>query len=305
MIPQLNLTAWSAQAPWPELRQVEQDLIIARAIVAIFSDPVLASELRFRGGTALNKLHFPAPLRYSEDIDLVRTAHGPIGPILDRLRVVLEPWLGPGAFDQSRIAPKLRFRTPSEEDAAVEIRLKIEINTSEIDAYDPPLSITYAVDNPWFAGQAQVATFSREEMMATKLRALLQRDKGRDLFDLAHALDVFQDLNIGRVIELFGAYLARTNLRVTRAEAEQRMFAKLARPAFMQDMRPLLPPAAASALTDDNAKAAFTAVFRAFIWALPGASWEKSVAMAETLKAPHVVQVAVGDGDAPGAIETR
>jgi len=294
MIPQLNLTAWSAQAPWPELRQVEQDLIIARAIVAIFSDPVLATELRFRGGTALNKLHFPAPLRYSEDIDLVRTTHGPIGPILDRLRAVLEPWLGPGAFDQSRIAPKLRFRTPSEEDAAVEIRLKIEINTSEIDAYDPPLSIVYAVDNPWFASQAQIATFSREEMMATKLRALLQRDKGRDLFDLAHALEVFQDLNIGRVIELFGAYLARTNLRISRAEAEQRMFAKLARPAFMQDMRPLLPRAAGSALTDANAKAAFTSVFRAFIWALPGANWEKSAAMAESLKAPYVIQTNVG-----------
>lgn len=296
MIPQLNLTAWSAHAPWPELRQVEQDLIIARAIVAIFSDPVLATELRFRGGTALNKLHFPAPLRYSEDIDLVRTTHGPIGPILDRLRAVLEPWLGPGAFDQSRIAPKLRFRTPSEEDAALDIRLKIEINTSETDAYDPPLSIAYAVDNPWFAGQAQVATFSREEMMATKLRALLQRDKGRDLFDLAHALEVFEDLDIGRVIGLFGAYLAHTKLRISRAEAEQRMFAKLARPAFMQDMRPLLPPAAAGALTDDEAKAAFTAVFRAFIWALPGASWERSMAMAETLKAPDVVQSDVRGG---------
>jgi len=68
------------------------------------------------------------------------------------------------------------------------------------------------------------------------------------------------------------------------------MFAKLARPAFMRDMRPLLPPAAASALTDDNVKAAFTAVFRAFVWAMPGASWEKSGAMAETLKVPHVVQ---------------
>ncbi len=299
MIPQLNLTAWSAHAPWPELRQVEQDLIIARAVVAIFSDPVLASELRFRGGTALNKLHFPAALRYSEDIDLVRTTHGPIGPILDGLRAVLEPWLGPGAFDQSRIAPKLRFRTPSEEDAGVEIRLKIEINTSEIDAYDPPLSIAYAVDNPWFTGQAQVATFSREEMVATKLRALLQRDKGRDLFDLAHSLEVFEDLNIGRVIELFGTYLARADQRISRAEAEQRMFAKLARPAFMRDMRPLLPPAAAGALTDDNAKAAFTTVFRAFIWALPGARWEKSAVMAETLKAPGVVQADVRDPDAP------
>ncbi|WP_371418886.1 nucleotidyl transferase AbiEii/AbiGii toxin family protein [Labrys sp. KNU-23] len=44
--------------------------------------------MRFRGGTALNKLHFPAPLRYSEDIDLVRTSPGAIGPILDRLRAL-------------------------------------------------------------------------------------------------------------------------------------------------------------------------------------------------------------------------
>src|ERR1700678_3245892 len=135
MIPMMNIVAWGNVVPWGEQRQVEQDLIISRAIIELFADPLLADQLRFRGGTALNKLHFPAPLRYSEDIDLVRTTHGPIGPILDRLHAVLEPWLGPGAFDQSRIAPKLRFRTPSEEDAAVEIRLKIEINTSETDAY--------------------------------------------------------------------------------------------------------------------------------------------------------------------------
>ncbi|WP_313903766.1 nucleotidyl transferase AbiEii/AbiGii toxin family protein [Rhizobium leguminosarum] len=45
-------------------------------MVAIFTDPFLREALRFRGGTALNKLHFPAPLRYSEDIDLVRTEAG-------------------------------------------------------------------------------------------------------------------------------------------------------------------------------------------------------------------------------------
>nr|WP_281410353.1 nucleotidyl transferase AbiEii/AbiGii toxin family protein [Rhizobium laguerreae] len=63
--------------------QIEQDLIISRAVVAIFTDPFLREALRFRGGTALNKLHFPAPLRYSEDINLVRTEAGPIGPVLD------------------------------------------------------------------------------------------------------------------------------------------------------------------------------------------------------------------------------
>ena len=81
MIPTQNIVAWSKTAPWAEPRQVEQDLIIARALVQLFSDPFLRGELRFRGGTALNKLHFPKPLRYSEDIDLVRTAAGATKPI--------------------------------------------------------------------------------------------------------------------------------------------------------------------------------------------------------------------------------
>ena len=94
MIPAQNIVAWGNVVPWADQRQVEQDLIISRVLVEIFSDEMLRGELRFRGGTALNKLQFPAPLRYSEDIDLVRTSAGPIGPILDGLRVVLEPWLG-------------------------------------------------------------------------------------------------------------------------------------------------------------------------------------------------------------------
>lgn len=184
MIPMMNIIAWSGTAPWAELRQVEQDLIISRALVALFGDPALKSALRFRGRTALNKLLFPEPLRYSEDIDLVRTEAGPIGLVLDRIRAVLEPWLGRAAFDQSDVAPKLRFRAEAE-DGSAQMRLKVEINTREIEAFDPPETVTLDIDNPWFTGKAEIATFSREELLATKLRALLQRDKGRDLLDLA------------------------------------------------------------------------------------------------------------------------
>jgi predicted nucleotidyltransferase component of viral defense system len=74
VIPAMNIIAWGNVAPWAEQRQVEQDLMISRAVVELFSDDFLKEELCFRGGTALNKLHFPAPLRYSEDIDLVRTS---------------------------------------------------------------------------------------------------------------------------------------------------------------------------------------------------------------------------------------
>jgi predicted nucleotidyltransferase component of viral defense system len=287
MIPQLNIIAWSAHAPWPEPRQVEQDLIIARALVAVFTDPMLAEELRFRGGTALNKLHFPAPLRYSEDIDLVRTTHGPIRPILDRLRAALEPWIGAAAFDQSAVAPKLRFRAPAEGGEGLEIRLKVEINTRETQAHDPPTRIPLVIDNPWFSGRAEIATFTREEMLATKLRALLQRDKGRDLFDLAHALRVFPDLDLDRVVALFQLYLG--DRPISRAVAEQRMLAKLARPGFMQDMRPLLPAAAARELTEAGIKAELISVFQAFIWRLPGAPWQNTPDMAAKYGVPAVV----------------
>ncbi len=280
MIPSMNIIAWSAKAPWAEMRQVEQDLIICRALVELFADPALARELRFRGGTALHKLHLPKPLRYSEDIDLVRTAAGPIGPVLDRIRERLESWLGPAAFEQSDTAPKLRFRVPAEDGSGI-IRLKVEINTREVRAYDTPQTIRYEVENPWYAGGADIATFSREELLATKLRALLQRDKGRDLLDLFQALEAFNDLNTARMVECFGLYLDGGGTPISRAQAEQRMFAKLAAPRFMTDIRPLLAADEAAKLTDDATRSAFAIVFDRLITAMPGAPWAKTPEMKE------------------------
>ncbi len=258
MIPAMNIIAWGNVVPWAEQRQVEQDLIISRAIVDLFSDSFLREQLRFRGGTALNKLHFPSPVRYSDDIDLVRTSAGAIGPILGRLRERLEPWLGPANFDQSPVAPKLRFRVKAEDPATIApIRLKLEINTRETEVYDTPQALPFRVENPWYTGEADIPTFSREEMLATKLRALLQRNNGRDLFDLAHALAVFEGLNAHRVMECFGRYLRKSQLTVSRAEAERRMFAKLNSPGFLTDLRPLLATEEADRLTDASVKEAF------------------------------------------------
>ncbi len=256
---------------------MEQDLIISRAIVDLFSDPFLRGELRFRGGTALHKLHFPVPMRYSEDIDLVRTTSGPVGPILARIREVLEPWLGHAAFERSPVAPKLLFRVPAEETGiSSAIRLKVEINTWEIDAHDPPLEVEFSVDNPWYSGRASVRTFSREEMLATKLRALLQRNKGRDLYDLAHALTVFEGLSGRRVVECLALYLQKGGIRISRAEAEERMFAKLRHPGLLTDLRPLLAAAEAAGLTEQAARETFAKVFSGLIVLLPGDPWAKT-----------------------------
>jgi predicted nucleotidyltransferase component of viral defense system len=277
MIPMMNVVAWGRVVPWVDLRQVEQDLIISRIVVDLFSDPFLNGQLRLRGGTALHKLHFPIPTRYSEDIDLVRTTSGPVGPILARVREVLEPWLGHAAFQRSPVAPKLLFKVSAEDTSARStIRLKVEINTQETDAYDPPLELDFSMDNPWFSGRATVCTFSREEILGTKLRALLQSNKGRDLYDLAHALDVFEGLSGRRVVECLALYLAKAGLRISRAEAEERMFAKLRKPGLITDLRPLLAPVEGARLTEQTAKDLFAKVFSELIVLLPGDAWAKT-----------------------------
>jgi predicted nucleotidyltransferase component of viral defense system len=71
VIPRDYTLEWRQQAPWPQDFQVEHDLIISRALVEIFSNPLLHDALAFRGGTALYKLHLIPAARHSEDIDLV------------------------------------------------------------------------------------------------------------------------------------------------------------------------------------------------------------------------------------------
>jgi predicted nucleotidyltransferase component of viral defense system len=85
MIPRDYITEWRAQAPWVQDFQVEQDLIISRALLAIFTHPLLGQSLAFRGGTAIYKLHVKPPARYSEDIDLVQINAEPAGPVMNAL----------------------------------------------------------------------------------------------------------------------------------------------------------------------------------------------------------------------------
>ena len=109
---------------------VEQDLIICRALVSIFSDEFLRKNLAFRGGTALHKLFLLPQPRYSEDIDLVQIKPGPIKPIMFRLGEVLE-WLPNRTTQQKKHSNKLIFRVDSEIPPIQQIRLKVEINCFE------------------------------------------------------------------------------------------------------------------------------------------------------------------------------
>src|ERR1700722_9896605 len=89
-----DVLAHQSSVPWPEIHQVEQDLLLSLSMRAIFDDPFLSGQVTMRGGTVLHKLHLAPPSRYSEDIDLVVVGDRPGGHIRKALMRVLRPVLG-------------------------------------------------------------------------------------------------------------------------------------------------------------------------------------------------------------------
>lgn len=188
MIPKEYIIEWKTMAPWNEMLMVEQDLIICRALVAIYEDEFLSSNLAFRGGTALHKLYLSPQSRYSEDIDLVQINPGNIGAILDKLREILS-FLGKPIIKQKRNNNTMVFKIDSTFPPIVPIRLKVEINCKEHFTALGLTKISFEVKNEWFNGKCDITTYQLDELIGTKLRALYQRKKGRDLFDLQKALE--------------------------------------------------------------------------------------------------------------------
>ena len=239
MIPKDYITAWSAQAPWPLDAQVEQDLVISRAIIELFSVPEVSRSLVFRGGTALYKIYLTPPARYSEDIDLVQVQPESIGDTLDRARAVLDPWLGEPRriFKEGRV--NLVYRFQSEDSPPLKLRLKVEINTREHFTELGVRHVPFAVSNPWFSGSADVSTYAMDELLCTKLRALYQRKKGRDLFDVWYALD--QDrIDPETLLVCFHRYMTEEGRTVARAQFEANLAQKRMQPDFRDDVGPLL-----------------------------------------------------------------
>lgn len=179
MIPRDYITEWRAEAPWVQDVQVEQDLVISRALVEIFSDPVLSEALAFRGGTALYKLYLTPAARYSEDIDLVQMTAKPAGPVMDALHAVLDPWLGKPRWKQTEGRVTMVYRFPSEDTPPLTMRLKVEINTREHFAVHGFQRVPFSVTSRWFEGACTIPTYELDELLGTKLRALYQRKKGR------------------------------------------------------------------------------------------------------------------------------
>ena len=268
MIPHDYITEWRAEAPWVQDLQVEQDLVISRALVEIFSPPRLHEALAFRGGTALYKLHLKPPARYSEDIDLVQTKAEPAGPMMEALHEILDPWLGEPSWKQSEGRITFVYRFPSEDIPPIQLRLKIEINTREHFAVYGFKERPFTVASRWFEGESDIHTYELDELLGTKLRALYQRKQGRDLFDLATALSD-SETDPDRIVAAFTKYMEHEGHRVTRAQFEQNLALKLQDPQFAADIGPLL-----SADFTWDIETAGPLVSSQLIERLPGQPWK-------------------------------
>jgi len=241
MIPEYAIKEWNKTVPWHRNEQIEQDLIICRALVALFNDEFLSSHLAFRGGTALHKLYLQPQSRYSEDIDLVQINAEPISESIDRIRDVLS-FLGEPKIKQKVHNNTLIFRFYSEIPPVVPIRLKVEINTREHFKVLELTKYNFNVINQWFSGSCSATTYPLEELLGTKLRALYQRKKGRDLFDLYKALST-QNLNIDNIIRCYREYIGFVvNNQPTQREFLQNMELKMQDKEFLEDTNLLLRP---------------------------------------------------------------
>jgi predicted nucleotidyltransferase component of viral defense system len=270
MIPRDYITEWRSQVPWVQDIQVEQDLVICRALIEIFAHPVLSKALAFRGGTALYKLYITPAARYSEDIDLVQMQAGPAGNLMEALRSVLNPWLGEPQWKQTEGRVTFVYRFTSEGAPPIKMRLKIEINSREHFSVHGFKPMPFSVASRWFEGKCEISTYELDELLGTKLRALYQRKKGRDLFDLAVALKQ-EGVDPARIVKAFVTYMERGGHTITRALFEKNMYQKLQDGQFAADIGPVLATGYSW-----NMEAAAEAVSANLIQRLPGDPWSGS-----------------------------
>jgi predicted nucleotidyltransferase component of viral defense system len=238
MIPRIFIEQWQQNVPWQTIAMIEHDLIISKALVCLYNDPKIKDSLVFRGGTALNKLFIHPPARYSEDLDFVQRKPESIGETMSAIRKVLDPWLGEPKRKITERGVKLIYKYISANELSA--KLKIEINTTEHFQVHNLHQIPYSVSSEWFSGSCVIETYQLEELMATKLRALYQRRKGRDLFDIWW-VSIKNLIDVTMMISIFQKYCINDKRIISKDLFLENLELKRSNQDFKNDMNALLP----------------------------------------------------------------
>lgn len=249
-----DVMAHQSVVPWPSQIQVEQDLLLCLAMAALFEDSFLQGQIAMRGGTLLHKVYLPPPSRYSEDIDLVVIGNRPEGHIRKALNRVLRDVLGMpkrsvwgelklairNTVKPSRVL-RMTYVVPSLVETGRTLEIVIEANVTERTPCRPVVKIPFKFPFQDTIVGTQIVGYDIHEMLGTKLRALFQRRRGRDLFDLYWALKTAKPaVAPARIIEAFQHYLKQEGSVAGRAEFVALLDGHLTDRGFCSDMNQLL-----------------------------------------------------------------
>ncbi len=177
---------------------VEKDYALGWVLWGIGSDPVLANAWVFKGGTCLKKCYVET-YRFSEDLDFTVLPGGPSddAAVAEALQRMLARVQEASGIDFSLRTPVVRsrpagssqegriyFRGPRSAPEAASI--KIDLSIGEVVARPPVLRV---ISHPYpdsLPGPAVVRSYSFEEVFAEKLRAMGERGRPRDLYDIVN-----------------------------------------------------------------------------------------------------------------------
>ncbi len=249
-----DILAHQAVVPWAAQYQVEQDLLLCRAMIALFDDAFLSSQIAMRGGTLLHKVHLAPPARYSEDIDLVVVGTRPAEHIRRAIRRVLTEVLGApkaSVWDTLKLAIRntvkpsrvlrMTYSTRSIIESGRTLDIVVEANVTERKPHRAVVEMPFSFPFRDQPVQTRLKGYDIHEMLGTKMRAMFQRKRGRDLFDLYWALTKSPGpVDPSAIIASFQHYLAQERTKAGRAEFVEILVAHLRDRGFCSDMEPLL-----------------------------------------------------------------
>ncbi len=175
---------------------VEKDYVIGWALWGIGSDPRLSSSWAFKGGTCLKKCYIET-YRFSEDLDFTVLPGGPVetGDVLPILRDVFERIYEESGVDFREREPVVRmrpdgrsaegriyYRGPRNAPTFASIRLDLTIS-EQVVCPTVLRAIAHAYPDT-LPAPATVRCYGFEEVFAEKLRAMGERSRPRDLYDI-------------------------------------------------------------------------------------------------------------------------
>ena len=176
---------------------VEKDYVLGWVLWGIASDPTLGQYWVFKGGTCLKKCYLET-YRFSEDLDFTVLTGGPATEtdVLPLINSLLDRVNQESGIDFSVMQPRLKTRSNGSGEGRIYYRgprnsptpasIKIDLTPTEVVVRPPILRTIAHAHADKLPEPCEVRCYSFDELFAEKLRAMGERSRPRDLYDIVN-----------------------------------------------------------------------------------------------------------------------